>query len=544
MVLVAYSDNKRRDEPALDMGSVLSGPGSVTPGGWVTTFNNTRRHDLVVVKNDKTAAWRSLVSVRGYVYPVTKGSVSSVAVSGARCPIHEIRLVKAAGNKEVVDVVFAIDYTCVRSDDDARWTLEVQFPGGFTPMCCASKDSEFQLLAIAFRDAGVLAVDVTPVSFTLIWDMPGSCSVELAADGEPDRQIAGQRHRLEVLNVAPASEYRVRVVSDAGGFCVVGITVPDRSVELMRSFFRSRRLPDRTYDLTSVSQENIRYLRHNHIMRSGDRILMKPVDRGGSVEVCVASCGDTVELTSGKNVYVVPDFEDNSSQYVCLQQRLKSFLLEFDRSESFVKFEGSVYPHGSTFTLDRQCVEVARGSIILLVTDADAIDAVDFPGGTADATTVMSSGDVIVRDIVMRDLYQVGEKVAGDTTYVSNSFFVYDPSDDSTTECSRLSAGLNDAKDTGSVSIDVLYASSLKRTFETNAAETNISSTDGTDDITATFTSAGLYFDSDKGDIYFGADKDFRIHYQAAETLDPAMLTIQSLSGADYVTRFLITSEL
>lgn len=545
MVLVAYSDNNRGDAPVLDMERVLATADSATPDGWLTTFNNTRKHEVVILKNDPGAAWRSLASVRGYVYPLTKGSVSFVTVSGTRCPLHEMKVVQSAGNKEVVDITFAVDYTCVQASDSARWKMDMQFPVGFTPMCCVSKESEFQFLAIAFRDAGIVAVDVTPVSFTLIWDIPGPCKVELLSGDEPKRTIPDQKHKLEVLNVVAASTYSVTVTSEVTGeFCVVDVAVPVRSRQLMESFFRSRRLPDRAYDLTSVSQENIRYLRQNHVMKSGDKILVKPADKEGGVAACIAACGDTVELTSGNNIYVVPDFEDNNSQYICLQQRLRSFMLEFDRSESFVKFNGNVYPHGSRFTLDKQRLEVAKGSIILLVTDADAIDAVTFPGGTSDATTVQNAGDVIVRDVVMRDLYQVGEKVAGDTTYLASSFFVYDPSDDTTTECSRLSAGLSDAKDTGSVSVDVLYSSSLKRTFETNRSETNISSTDGTDGITATFNSAGLYFDSDKGDIYFGAGKDFRIHFSGVDGLDPAMLQIQSLDGADYVTRFLVTSEL
>eukprot|EP00752_Nemacystus_decipiens_P004393 g4016.t1 len=259
------------------------------------------------------------------------------------------------------------------------------------------------------------------------------------------------------------------------------------------------------------------------------------------------SVGDTLtitELSSGKNIYVVPEFGDNKSQYICLQQKLRNFMLEFDRSESFVKYNGQVFPHGSFFSLDNQCVEVVKGSIILLVTDADTIDPIAFPGGDTDANTVRSAGDVVVRDLLLRDLYQVGDKLPGETTYVRNSFFVYDSSANSTIECSRVSAGLSDDKTTGSVGIDVLDSSALKRTFETTPLETNISSTDGTDDITATFTTTGLHFDSDKGDIYFGADRDFRIHFSDVSGLDPAMLQIQSLSGAEYVTRFLVTAEL
>ena len=545
MVLVASSDNRRREFPALDMQAVFSCKDSETTDEWVTTFNTERHHELVVSKSDSGARWRSLLRLRGFVYPVTRRSVSFVSVSGARCPIHTIELVKSIGNKQVVDLVFAIDYTCVKATNSQGWKLEITFPDGFTPMCCASKHSDFQYLAVLFQEVGVMAVDVTPVSFTLVWDIPRSCSVQLT-DGEGvSRTVGGQMHKMEVLNVFSGQTYSVRVASEGGDeYGVVDVAVPHRTVELMSAFFVSRRLADQSYDLTSVSEENIGYLRRNRILKSGHRLLLRPTDKEASVDLVVATCGDTVELCSGKNIYVVPEFGDNHSQYICLQQKLRNFMLEFDRSESFVKYNGQVYPHGSLFSLDRQCVEVVKGSIILLVSDSDSIAPVAFPGGDADATVVRSAGDIVIRDLVLRDLYQVGDKLSGETTYLRNSFFVYDSSDNSTAECSRVSAGLSDDKTTGSVSIDVLNSSSLKRTFETTPSETKISSTDGADDTTATFASTGLHFDSDKGDIYFGADRDFRIHFADVDGLDPAMLQIQSLSSAGYVTRFLVTSEL
>jgi len=481
------------------------------------------------------------------VYPVTEKTVRSVTVSGTRCPINDMVTVKATGNKRIVDVSFAIDYTCVTSSDAHGWKLRIEFPGGFTPMCCASKQSDFQYLALLLKDVGVIAVDVTPISFTLIWDIPGPCSVEVVCAETLTRNVQGQVHKMEVVNVEPGRVHSVRVQSEnqkeLPESYKLEVDVPHRTVTLMHDFLRSRHLPDQTYDLTSVSENSIAYLRRNKIIKSGYKLRLCPKDRG-KLDLTVATCGDTVELSSGNNIYVVPEFEDNASQYICLQQRLRNFMLEFDRSESFVKYNGSVYPHGSRFSLDKQCVEVVRGSIILLVTDSDAITPVAFPGGNTEATAVQNSGDVVIRDLVMRDVYQVTEKVAGETTYLRNSFYIYDSTNNSTTECSRVSLGLNDAKDMGSVSIDVLDSSGLKNTFETTPAQTSISCTDSTGDTTATFASTGLHFDSDKGDIYFGADKDFRIHFADVDGLDPAMLQIQSLSGGEYITRFLITSEL
>lgn len=545
MVLVASSNNRRDDPPVIDINKVLSTADSLVPEEWVTTFNNEREQEIVVTKHSRDAKWKSLATVRGYVYKLTRSAVSAVSVSGTRCAIHRIDTIKPAGNKEIVDIVFAIDYTCVQSADERAWKLEVNFPPAFTPMCCASKQSDFQYLVVRFEEVGAVAVDVTPVSFSLIWDIPGACEVLVSCAQDRTRTIHGQLHKMEVVNVEPGCAYTVKVSSaERDEHSVVVVEVPHRTVDLMQSFFNSKRLADQRYDLSSVSAENIAYLRRNKVLKSGHKLVLRSACKTENIDLLVATCGDSVELSAGKNIYVVPEFDDNNSQYICLQQHVRNFMLEFDRSESFVKYNGAVYPHGAKFSLDNQCVEVVKGSIILLVTESDAITPVAFPGGQGEATTVQNAGDVIVRDIVMRDLYQVADKVSGETTYVANSFFVYDSSDNSTTECSRVSSGLNDDKNTGSVSIDVLHSSGLKRTFETTSAATNISSTNGAEDTTATFAPSGLHFDSDKGDIYFGADKDFRIHFADVNGLDPAMLQIQSLSGSEYITRFLVTSQL
>ena len=535
MVLISYSNNTRKDSPELDISQIFKG--NDTPDGWKVTFNNTKKHDLIIIKESKESQWKSLCKIRGYVYSLTKNIVSTVNVSGVKCPIHSMNTTKIMGNKEIVDITFAIDYTCVQDDNDSRWKLNIQFPSGFTPMCLISKDTDFQHLTMELSNIGVVACNVTPVSFTLIWDIPGTCTIKM----NDKKDVNGQKYKMDVINVTPCSTYDIMVKSETmDQICTVSVTLPERTVKFMNTFLKSKQLPDKTYDLSSVSQDNIRYLRHNQILKSGDRVLMKPVDKDESVYMEIAQCGDSLELVSGKNIYIVPDMYENGSQYLCLQDQVNNFTLEFDRSESFVKYRGGVFPHGSNFKLEQMNIEVVKGSIILLVSNADDIDTIAFPGGSTDATTVQSAGDVIIRDLVMRDLYQVGEKVTGDVTYVANGFYVYDETLDTTTECTRISGGLSDDKTTGSMSIDVLNSSALKRTFHTTPTETTISS----DDITSTFSGLGLSFDSDEGSIYFGADKNFRIHFIDATGLDPALLAIQALSGTDYVTRFLVTSEL
>lgn len=221
-------------------------------------------------------------------------------------------------------------------------------------------------------------------------------------------------------------------------------------------------------------------------------------------------------------------------------------MIEFDKSESFVKYVDQVYPHGSSFRVNSHVISVVQGSIILVVKEDS--DPSLFPGENVYSTQVLTSGDLVVRYLIMRSSSQVTEKVSGDTTYGKNSFYVYDPTAGTTKEVSRISHGMDDAGETGSVSVDLLYTDSvggesIANTILTQPSSTTITSRDDTEVISATFSSEGLFFDSNNGNIYFGADKDFRIHYEEASGLDPAMLQIQSLDGTDYFTRFLITAE-
>ncbi len=207
-----------------------------------------------------------------------------------------------------------------------------------------------------------------------------------------------------------------------------------------------------------------------------------------------------------------------------------------------------MYPHGSTFSVAEGSlshrISVVKGSIILVVEN----DITDFPGGNSAALQVLTSGDLVVRDLIMRCSNQVSEKVIGGTTYGRNSFFTYNPDDGTTKECTRVSHGLNDAEDTGSMSIGLLYTDessqeALMNTLSSDPTQTSISARNASEVVTATFNTTGLSFDSDNGNIYFGAEKDFRIHFEDKSGLDPAMLQIQSLSEDSYVTRFLITAE-
>lgn len=539
MFVVATTSNFRGETPALNMEEMMVADTVSRTTEWFPVFK--RNCSKVVVTG---SSWHSLVTIRGSTSDL-KYSFDEIRVGGNRCPINKINRICNLGHKTIVDLVVALDPTGV-IHSPSGWTFDVGFPAGFTPMCYISKTSSLQYLSIRFETIGVMAVDVTPISYTLIWDIPEECKVELN-----DELIAvGQFHKMEVLNATPGETTRVKVrshVSDS--FAMLEVETPPMTVECMRNFYTSRRTDDGVFDLEGVKNETLQFLRRNNILRSGDEVRLSANPKESYTTSVVVS-GDTVPLVAGKNMYVIPDFSVSDEQYICIEdESLVSHVLEFDKSESYVKFKDTVYPHGATFSIAQGSfsreIAVVQGSIILIV--KDDVPA-EFPGGDSAAVQVLSSGDLVVRDLIMRCSSQVTEKVMGENTYGRNSFFTYNPEDGTTKECTRVSHGLNDAGDTGSISVDLLYTNVnsqeyLVNTMFSDPSKTCITSRTPEEVVTATFNTNGLSFDSDNGNIYFGADKDFRIHFEDKSGLDPAMLQIQSLSGDSYITRFLITAE-
>lgn len=529
MIIVATTTN---ESPGLNMKNLMPSDRVEKNADWFPIFKRNCKSLLIHGEN-----WHSLVHIRGALFE-TASKMEEILVSGARCPIHETKRVCKLGNKTIVDLVLAIDPTLVDRREEA-WICDVNFPVGFTPMCYASKKSSLQYLAIVFENIGVLAVDITPVSYTLLWDIAEKCRVLINSNVIAE----GQYHKIEVLNAEPETVHKISIVSEVSDkFAFVSVQTPKITESSMDKFYKSRRRND-FYDLEGVNHQTVKYLRNKNIMKSGQKVNITPTQAQKSTMLNVVVSGDTAQLEEGNNMYVVPDFSTDSKQFICVEDKLQvSHVIEFDKSESFVKYNEQVYPHGSVFSIHEQPIEVVSGSIILVVGSTNV-----FPGGNEYASQILTSGDLVVRDLIMRSSYQVTEKVDGDTTYGKNSFFVYDPTANTTKEVSRISHGLDDAGSSGSVDVKLLYtdsagSESFVNTLVSQASSTTITARDETEEISATFNSGGLSFDSDNGNIYFGADKDFRIHYAEASGLDPAMLQIQSLDGTDYYTRFLITA--
>lgn len=570
---------------------------------WLPTFCQREKQQLVT----KGIDWISLVRIRGEIVDGSEGEGDplpeylsqkdvDVKVEGERCPVHQIERVGNWGNKCIIDIVLAIDPTFVRKvgkggldegDGSAvcdnnivdGWTCEIEFPPCFKPMCYASTDSKYQYLAIFFHSVGLVVVDLAPVSYTILWDFPEPCDVSINSI----LVSRGIRHKLKIVNAEPDEVQEIVISSQTSNKVGrISTETPPMCEESMLHFYRSRQTRNNTYDLTGLKEKTLKYLRTSRILQSGDRLCMNSTAQGAvsdldkvamdddddvnknkvqdkEVEdvvaeeatetlVSVVVSGDTVPLEN--NMYVIPDFSIDSEQFICLKDPTShySHVIKFDKSESYVKYGEELHTYGSKFRIGGAQLTVVKGSIILIISEDSSIP-VEFPGGSDGAEKVLNAGDLVVRDLVMRSLTHVVEKDQIGETISTTSFHVYDPSLGTTKECTRLSYSLNEEGDTGCMSIDTLYTNEndeegvIVNTFRTDPHSTVITSRDEVETIKATFNSDGLSFDSDNGDIYFGAAKDFRIHYAKQDGLDPAMLQIQSLSGTEYLTRLLISAD-
>ena len=539
-IVVADISNHRQCEPKMDILQIFED--NVTPVGWKTVFN--RNCNKIVIMG-KTPI--SLVTIRGAVYDAAGHNIDEVRISGVRCPIHTMKVVSKMGNKTIIDIVFALDPTNIIEMGSGQFCMDIRFPTGFSPMCLASKECEFQQLVVSFKPLGIIAIDISPVSFHLLWGMGEKCTVILTQGDEEIITLKDQVHKLEIENMDPSTTYSIKVIGSST--YNLDVTTEELSAQNMRQYVSSKKDECGTIDLSILDSKYTKFIRSIGILQTGQVVRIR-----GELEnekyiytARIVSPGETLDIDNSvsKNVYIVPDFSENEEQFFCLTSEGLSHIINFDKSEEFVRYQDKVYNHGDKFMVSNRFVQVAKGSIILVV--GDDVPA-DFPYDNATALQTLTSGDLVVKDLIMRSSSQVVEKVDGQTTWGLSSFYVYDSTAGTTLESSRISSGINDLKDTGTVKFSVLYTDglgdqSLIDTLNTSPSETTIRSKTDSADTTATFSTEGLSFDTAAGSIYFGATKEFRIQFQEVDGLSPAMLTMQSLNGGSYVTRFLITDQ-
>ena len=153
------------------------------------------------------------------------------------------------------------------------------------------------------------------------------------------------------------------------------------------------------------------------------------------------------------------------------------------------------------------------------------------------------SGDIVVKDVVYSNDYHIVDSNISELSISKSNYVVDSPTDD-VQEFSRFTYGVDSLKESGVISIKALRTDSsgtqnLPTIITTTPSSTKIVTTDDTGNVTATFGTDGLSFDSDTSSIFFGESSTFRIKY---EPTAPARLLFQSLNtiSGEYDTKYSI----
>lgn len=542
MMYVVSATNRREDSPAMDMESMFkSKPDQSGENSWKSSFVSS---PVEVLLTDVARALSVSLKIRGYVHDISSPAsplekrVTDVFIGGTRVPISDTSVVGRKGNKVIIDASFVVSISDVNVVDESIWSFRLSTPQGFNPVTLCSPGAPAKYLFALVQEPSAMATEVSPVSFMLLWPQ-GPRKSSVTVNEEPVDLPKGSLNRLRV-QTSPSKKYTCVVDNGSKKYEVV-LSTPAISKQSLLIHYRSCTIEDGVFDLSHTDQDIVRDLRRFGVIRPGDRVMLKD---STSPLVAVGS-GETISESG--SFYVIPSFVEGVDQYLCMETPDGSHIVTFDNSESFVGYDSNRYCHGDKFVIGSKMVEVVKGSLILILHDDVPLL---FPGGVTTASKVATAGDLVLRDLILKCSSQVTTKVSGDFTYGTSSYYVYNPITGTTLEATRVRHGINDSGDTGSMSFNVLYTPPtgpqlIHNALEIEPSKTTISTIDSSGALEATFDSSGLRFNSDSGDVYFGASQEFRIHYEPSSGNDPSMLQIQGYDAttSGYVTRQLISNE-
>lgn len=533
---VITSLNERKDFPVLNLKEVITEKKQFQD--WKLSY---QKNKLDVLLTDTTKLSYS-VTIRGVYYDNMCPNLTDVYIGENRVPLVSVFNWAKKGNKNVADITFILSQSDVKVIDGSTWAFSLKLPSGFESMTFISSKTEVRYVCALLEEPSLVAVEVSSFSFRLLW--PTSTETCTVVINNESMEISG-------------SQLKVRSVPDTNYTCVItcgqniyniSVKTPVETKESYDSHYNScRKNLDNSivYDLSETSPDVIRKMREYGTIKPGDNVVVK--DSTENKVVLLKALGNHNTFSEKGSFYIIPSFETEDEQWVCMNMNDESHVITFDRTESFVGYKGSKYNHGDTFNVGSRAIKVVKGSIILVV--FDDVPAV-FPGGTTTAAQILTAGDVVIRDLIMRSSYQITEKVVGDSTYATSSYYVYNATANTALEATRIGHGLDDTETIGSLTVDVLYTESggnqlLHRALAIAPSETIIQMIDNSSSLTATFGVDGLKFNSNSGDVYFGENQTFRIHYEPISGNDPAMLQFQGYDSttSSYVTRQLITNE-
>jgi len=150
------------------------------------------------------------------------------------------------------------------------------------------------------------------------------------------------------------------------------------------------------------------------------------------------------------------------------------------------------------------------------------------PFGTIYGSQVQTAGDLDVRDVIFRNDYR-----ASTTFSSSHTNYIYNSTNDTTEEATRISQKVDSLSTTGLVELRVRDGTEMTLGVQ---VQPSVLEFEGAD-TRCIFTPEGLKFNTDDASIFFGENQEFRIHYDSST---PPRLTFQSYSTLlnDYVTKF------
>ena len=540
---VVSATNRRQDPPAMDIASMFEGkPGQTGGNDWKVSFVS---YPVDVLLADVTNTLSVSLKIRGYVHDVASAAspierrVTDVFVGGTRVPMSETAVVGRKGNKVIVDASFVVSLSDVNVVDEGTWSFCLSTPRGFDAMTLCSPGTPTKYLLALVQEPSAMATEVSPVSFTLMWPQ-GPRKPFVTVNEVPVHLPEGSPNRL-MVSASPSVKYTCVVDNGSNRYEVI-LSTPAISKESLLVHYRSCIIEDGVFDLSHTDQGVVRELRRFGVIRPGDRVFLED----SAKPLLAVGSGETISESG--SFYVIPSFVEGADQYLCMETTDGSHIVTFDNSETFVGYESNRYCHGDKFVVGSKMVEVVKGSLILVIHDDVPLL---FPGGVTTASQVSTAGDIVLRDLIMKCSSQVTTKVSGDYTYGISSYYVYNPIAGTTLEATRVRHGVDDAGETGSMSFNVLYTPPtgpqlMHNALEIDPSKTTISTVDSSgSSLEATFDSSGLRFNSDSGDVYFGASQEFRIHYEPSSGNDPSMLQIQGYdeTTSGYVTRQLISND-
>jgi hypothetical protein len=444
-----------------------------------------------------------------------------IYINAEEVPVIE----KVRESSDIDRIRLPIYLPCTRNNDDdetivKNWRVHISIHGEITFV--ASLANMKRLVAGVCPMTGFVT-KISPISCYLFWPRKmgdGDTKYEIMLEGMDDTYETSN-NSMFLTNLEPLQTYQVTIRHGSDSYEVAFTTSG-----VFDTTYQSTLSEGSIHDLSGFSEASMAVLKKNRVLKPRDHVKVN------GVTATVVTHRNAYRPAKGENIYLYSTCK--GKQFICLEDEEKKDFetVLFDETEAFINVNGVHYTFGDNLSiLGRKCTLV-QGSLIIVFSDGYPSS---FPFGPTVAAETLTGGDLIVRDIVCRNMYQIADKVNGGVTTGSMNFFVYDAVNKITLNTTTIEFSLNDAADTGSLELKNLYTTtagvqSVDTSLAISPTEIVFQAQDTTTSLKTTMDSSGISFDSDDAAVYFGTNKTFRMYYTAASGNTPATLSIDGLS--------------